>query len=147
MGKREAFGFGLRLANFCKAEKKRAVTEDGEVGGREEVVSPARTWEKEIKMFQMDERERGREKEKRDQSGFTTLADGAILLHGAFYVSEKLLSFLLLLLLHPPFLPSLLIMFRSSSPSSLMYNIILSYAALVCSGLFSGICEFLNSRV
>jgi len=37
------------------------------------------------------ERERGRERESRDQSGFTTLADGTILLHGVFYVSRKLL--------------------------------------------------------
>jgi len=45
------------------------------------------------------ERERRREREREDQSDFTTLADGAILLHGAFYVSGKLWSFLLPLLL------------------------------------------------
>lgn len=34
VGKREAFSYGLRLAGFYKAEKKRAVTEGGKVGGR-----------------------------------------------------------------------------------------------------------------
>lgn len=36
---------------------------------------------------------RERERESRDQSGFTTLADGAILLYDAFYVLGKLRSF------------------------------------------------------
>lgn len=50
VGKREAFNYGLRLAGFYKAEKKRAATEGGKVGGREEMVSLlARTWGKEIK--------------------------------------------------------------------------------------------------
>ena len=57
------------------------------------------------------ERGGGGKRESLDQSGFTTLADGTILLHSTFYVSGKLLSFLL-----PLAFPSLLIMFRSSSP-------------------------------
>lgn len=62
MGKGEAFGFGLRLADFCKAEKKKSGNRGKESGRRGEGSGVlARAWEKEIKMFQVGERERERE--------------------------------------------------------------------------------------
>jgi len=70
VGKREAFNCGLRLAGFYKAEKKRAATEGGKVGGREEMVSLlARTWGKEIKMFQVRASETDRQREREREGG------------------------------------------------------------------------------
>lgn len=99
VGKR-AFGF----RPFLQSREKRPVMERGREwwrkGEDEGAERRPRGWGRKARGGSLvgkgDKNARwakARERESGDQSGFTTLADGAILLHDAFYVLGKLRSF------------------------------------------------------